>query len=117
MLKLAQTNQPTNRPTNQQTEQKQYVPHYYRNKSSPLEAMFFNRREQYLKTTPGIIQTHVLTKFHEDWTESVTSRLLKTFYYSHISIETNFLTKFYDDQSINVACRVLSRQMLTTDKR
>ncbi|KAH3709343.1 hypothetical protein DPMN_068805 [Dreissena polymorpha] len=78
-----------------------------------------------------IINTNVLTKFHDDWTINVTYRVLTSFYYSHIKrnampsgghvfqatetilevvediIGTNLLTKFHDDRTINVASRVL----------
>ncbi len=67
------------------------------------------------------IGTHVPTKFHEDWTKNVTSRVLTRFHYStirknaqtpaamffkrpqlfsnspQISLKTNVLTKFYED--------------------
>ncbi|KAH3809932.1 hypothetical protein DPMN_138314 [Dreissena polymorpha] len=77
----------------------------------------------------NIIGTNLLTKFHEDRTINVASRVLTRFYYSHISknapplgshffqaniiifeliqsiIETNLLTKFHEDWTINVASR------------
>jgi len=80
-----------------------------------------------------IFGTHVLTKFHEDWTKNVTSRVLTRFYYSHIRktapppgshvfqqtrtifklirdiVRTNVLTKFHEDWTINVTSRVLTR--------
>ncbi|KAH3711150.1 hypothetical protein DPMN_070650 [Dreissena polymorpha] len=131
---------------------------------------------------PYIIGTNLVTKFHDDRTINVVSKenarppggqvfkatetlfkliqdtigtnLLTKFYYSHIGknapppgghvfqptciifelvqdiigmnrltnfhedlIETNLLTKFNEDWTINVASRVLTRQMLTPDKR
>ncbi|KAH3861874.1 hypothetical protein DPMN_024827 [Dreissena polymorpha] len=72
---------------------------------------------------------NLLTKFHEDRTINVDSRVLTRFYYSHIRkkapphgshvfqanitifeliqdiIETNLLTKFHEDWTINVASR------------
>ncbi|KAH3824936.1 hypothetical protein DPMN_126796 [Dreissena polymorpha] len=73
-----------------------------------------------------IIGTHVLTKFHEDWTKNVTSRELTrktaTPPGSHVFqptgtifelvqdiIETHVLTKFHEDWTINVTFRVLTR--------
>ncbi|KAH3793292.1 hypothetical protein DPMN_146799 [Dreissena polymorpha] len=77
-----------------------------------------------------IIGINLLTKFHEDRTVNVASRVLTRFYYSHIRqnappigsqffqaniiifvliqyiIETNLLTKFHEDWTINVASRV-----------
>ena len=76
---------------------------------------------------------NLLTKFHEDRTVNVASRVLTRFYYSRIRInapplgshvfeaniiifeliqdiiETNLLTKFHEDWTINVASRVLTR--------
>ncbi|KAH3891505.1 hypothetical protein DPMN_015609 [Dreissena polymorpha] len=77
---------------------------------------------------------NLLTKFHQDQTVNVASRVLTRFYYSHIRknapplgshffqaniiifeliqdiIETNLLTKFHEDWTINVASRVLTRK-------
>ncbi|KAH3692268.1 hypothetical protein DPMN_191624 [Dreissena polymorpha] len=77
-----------------------------------------------------IIEINILTKFHEDQTINVASRVLTRFYYSHIRknapplgshvfqanvtifeliqiiIETNLLTKFHEDWTMN--------QMLTS---
>ncbi|KAH3724896.1 hypothetical protein DPMN_050723 [Dreissena polymorpha] len=81
-----------------------------------------------------IIRMNLLTKFHEDRTVNVASRVLTRFYYSHIRkivppigshvfqaniiiftliqdiIETNLLTKFHEDWTINVAPRVFTRK-------
>ncbi|KAH3786236.1 hypothetical protein DPMN_164342 [Dreissena polymorpha] len=78
--------------------------------------------------------TNLLTKFHEDRTVNVASRVLTRFYYSHIRknapplgshvfqaniiifepiqdiIKTNLLTTFHKDWTINVASRVLTRK-------
>ncbi|KAH3881575.1 hypothetical protein DPMN_005501 [Dreissena polymorpha] len=72
---------------------------------------------------PYIIGTHVLTKFHEDWTKNVTFRETATPPGSHVFqptrtifelvqdiIKTNVLTKFHEDWTINVTCRVLTRK-------
>ncbi|KAH3861349.1 hypothetical protein DPMN_024276 [Dreissena polymorpha] len=77
---------------------------------------------------------NLLTKFHEDRTVNVASRVLTRFYYSHIRknalplgsyffqaniiifkliqdiIETNLQTQFHEDWTINVASRVLTRK-------
>ncbi|KAH3812340.1 hypothetical protein DPMN_140770 [Dreissena polymorpha] len=79
-----------------------------------------------------IIGINPLTKFHEDWTTNVASRVLTRFYYSHIRknapplgshvfqakvtifkliqdiIGTNLLSKFHEYQKINVASRVIN---------
>ncbi|KAH3787961.1 hypothetical protein DPMN_166088 [Dreissena polymorpha] len=81
-----------------------------------------------------IIGMNLLTKFHEDWTINVASRVLTRFYYSHIRKNapplcrhvfqakvtifeliqdisgTNLLSKFHEDWKINVASRVLTRK-------
>ncbi|KAH3861112.1 hypothetical protein DPMN_024040 [Dreissena polymorpha] len=68
-----------------------------------------------------IIEMNLLTKFHEDWTINVASRVLTRFYYSHIRknspplsshdiIGTNLLSKFHEDRKINVASIVLTRK-------
>ena len=103
----------------------------------PLAAMFFNQPASFFKHFQDIIEMNLLTKFHEDRTVNVASRVLTRFYYSHIRknalplgshvfqanviifeliqdiIETNLLTKFHEDWTINVASRELTRQMLT----
>ncbi|KAH3861003.1 hypothetical protein DPMN_023929 [Dreissena polymorpha] len=38
--------------------------------------MFFNRLEPIFELKQDIIKTNVLTMFHEDWTNNVTSRVL-----------------------------------------
>ncbi|KAH3700652.1 hypothetical protein DPMN_075629 [Dreissena polymorpha] len=60
---------------------------------------------------------NLLTKFHEDRTINVASRVLTRFYYSHIrknapplGSHTNLLTKFYEDLTMNVASRVFTRK-------
>ncbi|KAH3713429.1 hypothetical protein DPMN_073222 [Dreissena polymorpha] len=79
---------------------------------------------------------NLLTKFHEDQTINVASRVLTRFYYSHLRkntpplgshvfqanvtifeliqdiTENNLLTKLHEDWTINVASRELTRQML-----
>ncbi|KAH3771556.1 hypothetical protein DPMN_172880 [Dreissena polymorpha] len=64
-----------------------------------------------------IIETNLLTKFHEDWTINVASRVLtKKNSPPHVAmflkqqkiIGTNLQTKFHDDWKINVTSRVLT---------
>ncbi|KAH3790108.1 hypothetical protein DPMN_168303 [Dreissena polymorpha] len=80
-----------------------------------------------LKLVKDIIGLNLLTKFHEDRTMKVTSRLLTRFYYSNIRINapkrihvliqeiiaTDLPTKFHGDWTINAASRVSTMQMLT----
>ncbi|KAH3886893.1 hypothetical protein DPMN_010906 [Dreissena polymorpha] len=85
-----------------------------------------------VKMTPPL-KTHVLTKFHEDWTKNVTSRVFTCFHYIHIEKtappsgghvfspiwtifklvrdinQTNVLTKFHDDWAKIVTSRVFTR--------
>ncbi|KAH3698257.1 hypothetical protein DPMN_085776 [Dreissena polymorpha] len=72
---------------------------------------------------PYIIVMNLLTKFHEDWTINVASRVKNApLLGSHVFqakvtiseliqdiIGTNLLSKFQEDQKINVASRVLTR--------
>ncbi|KAH3704918.1 hypothetical protein DPMN_079979 [Dreissena polymorpha] len=66
-----------------------------------------------------IIGINLLTKFHEDWTINVASRVLtrKTAPPLCNIIETNLLTKFHEDWTINVVSGVLTRKMLTAHDR
>ncbi|KAH3866222.1 hypothetical protein DPMN_029281 [Dreissena polymorpha] len=74
----------------------------------------------------NIIRTNLLTRFHEDRTINVVSRVITgenaPLFCCHVFqptgtifelvqdiIRTYRLTKFYDDQTINVASRVLTR--------
>ncbi|KAH3877453.1 hypothetical protein DPMN_001320 [Dreissena polymorpha] len=82
---------------------------------------FFLPIRTIFKLNRHIQKTHVLTKFHEDWTKNVTSKVFTCFYYGHIQKtapppgghvfspictifepvrdinETNVLTKFHND--------------------
>ncbi|KAH3793529.1 hypothetical protein DPMN_147043 [Dreissena polymorpha] len=69
------------------------------------------------KLNRHIQKTHVLTKFHEDWTKNVTSRVFTCFHYKQIEKrapppgdinETNVLTKFHDDWENIVTSRVFT---------
>ncbi|KAH3873376.1 hypothetical protein DPMN_036610 [Dreissena polymorpha] len=99
----------------------------------PLGSHVFQANENIFKLIQDIIQTNLLTKFHEDWTINVASRELTRFYYSHIwktapppgghvfsSIctifelvrdinKTNVLTKFHDDWAKIVTSRLFTR--------
>ncbi|KAH3813245.1 hypothetical protein DPMN_141697 [Dreissena polymorpha] len=56
-----------------------------------------------------IIGMHFLTKFHDDWTINMASRVLTmknvTLPWRPYIIGTNLVTKFHDDRIINVASR------------
>ncbi|KAH3895012.1 hypothetical protein DPMN_019172 [Dreissena polymorpha] len=66
----------------------------------------------------NIIGTNLLTKFHDDRTINMASKVLTrknaTPPWRPYIIGTNLLTKFYDDQAINMASRVLTRRITTT---
>ncbi|KAH3871990.1 hypothetical protein DPMN_035205 [Dreissena polymorpha] len=82
------------------------------------------------KLVQDIIGMNLLTKFHEDQTINVASKVknapplgshvfqanVTIFELIQDIIETNLLTQFHVDWTINVASRELTRQMLTTDK-
>ncbi|KAH3881593.1 hypothetical protein DPMN_005519 [Dreissena polymorpha] len=61
-----------------------------------------------------LIGTNLLTKFHDDWTINMASRVLTrknaTPPWRLYIIGTNLVTKFHDDRTINVASRVLIRK-------
>ncbi|KAH3700870.1 hypothetical protein DPMN_075851 [Dreissena polymorpha] len=88
--------------------------------AATLAAMFFNKPQ-------AINTTNLRTKFHEDWTINVTSRVLTskaapppgshvfqqtdtTFKLSLAIIKTNAQTKFHEDLTINVTPRVLTNK-------
>ncbi|KAH3735667.1 hypothetical protein DPMN_042202 [Dreissena polymorpha] len=63
------------------------------------------------KLIQDIIGTNHLTKFHDDRTINVASRVLtRKNAQSPDIIRTNLLTKFHEDRKINVASRVLTRK-------
>ncbi|KAH3846434.1 hypothetical protein DPMN_088735 [Dreissena polymorpha] len=53
-----------------------------------------------------IIETNLLTKFHEDWTINVASRVLTKKNAPPLAAMMNLLTKFHEDWTINMASRV-----------
>ncbi|KAH3884575.1 hypothetical protein DPMN_008558 [Dreissena polymorpha] len=109
-----------------------------RKNAPPLGSHFVQANIIIFELIQDIIETNLLTKFHDDWTINVASRVLTRFYYSHIKpykekcpapvghvfkaaktifeliqdiIGTNLLTKFHDDRKINVTSRVLTRKI------
>ncbi|KAH3861206.1 hypothetical protein DPMN_024133 [Dreissena polymorpha] len=105
--------------------------------AQPLCSHVFQESITIFELIQYIIETNLLTKFPEDWTINVASRVLTRFYYSNILpykvkfthlgshvfqanltifelirdiIKTNLLTKFLEDWTINVASRVLTRK-------
>ncbi|KAH3730502.1 hypothetical protein DPMN_056492 [Dreissena polymorpha] len=90
----------------------------------PLESHFFQANIIIFELIQDIIETNLLTRFHEDWTINVASRekclapgghvfkATKTiFELIQDIIGTNLLTKFHDDLKINVTSRVLTRKI------
>ncbi|KAH3787625.1 hypothetical protein DPMN_165752 [Dreissena polymorpha] len=80
----------------------------------PLGSHVFQANIIIFKRIQDIIETNLLTKFHEDWTINVASRVLTRKNASppggHYIIGTNRLTKFHEDQIIIVTSRVLTRK-------
>ncbi|KAH3791991.1 hypothetical protein DPMN_145480 [Dreissena polymorpha] len=58
-----------------------------------------------------IIVTNLLTKFHEDWTINVASRVFTRKNAPPHGSHTNLPTKFHEDWTISVASRVLTRKI------
>ncbi|KAH3800385.1 hypothetical protein DPMN_154018 [Dreissena polymorpha] len=107
-----------------------YYSHIRKN-APPLGSHFFQANIIIFALIQDIIATNLLTKFHEDWTINVASRVI----YSHIRknapplvamffkaiktifeliqdiIGTNLLTKFHDDRKIKVTSKVLTRKI------
>ncbi|KAH3891689.1 hypothetical protein DPMN_015794 [Dreissena polymorpha] len=100
---------------------------HIRKNASPPCCHVFKATGIFFKLLQYIIGMNLLTKFHEDRTINVASRVLTRFYngsnvfQANVTIskliqdiiETNLLTKFHEEWTINVACRVIIRQMLT----
>ncbi|KAH3887809.1 hypothetical protein DPMN_011831 [Dreissena polymorpha] len=108
-----------------------YYSHIRKN-ALPLGSHVFQANIIIFKRFQDIIETNLLTKFHDDWTISEASRVLTRknatppgghvfqanvtiFELIQDNIETNLLTKFHEDWTINVPSRELTRQMLTPD--
>ncbi|KAH3726615.1 hypothetical protein DPMN_052482 [Dreissena polymorpha] len=99
-----------------------YYSHIRKN-APPLGSHVFQANIIIFKLIQDIIETNLLTKFHEDWTINVASRekcpapgghvfeATKTiFELIQDIIGTNLLTKFHDDRKINVTSRVLIKK-------
>ncbi|KAH3888383.1 hypothetical protein DPMN_012416 [Dreissena polymorpha] len=85
----------------------------------PLGSHVFQANVTIFELIQDIIETNLLTKFHEDWTINVASRVFTShvfqanvtfFVLIQDIIQTNLLTKFHEDWTINVASRVLTRK-------
>ncbi|KAH3698674.1 hypothetical protein DPMN_086220 [Dreissena polymorpha] len=92
-----------------------------RENDPPPGAHVFQPFGTIFKLVQDIIETNLLTKFHDNRTINVASRVLTrknaTPPWRPYNIETNLLTKKnappLGSHTINVASRVLTRQMLT----
>ncbi|KAH3746576.1 hypothetical protein DPMN_180985 [Dreissena polymorpha] len=84
-----------------------YYSHIWKN-APPLGSHFFQANIFILELIQDIIETNLLTKFHEDWTINVAPRVLTRKnarpWWPYI-IGTYLLTKFHDDRKINVTSR------------
>ncbi|KAH3810360.1 hypothetical protein DPMN_138752 [Dreissena polymorpha] len=95
--------------------------------NKPPGSHVFQRTVIIFELIQDIIRMNLLTKFHEDWTINVASRVhikknapprcshvfqanVTIFKLIQNIIETNLLTKFHEDWTINVASRVLTRK-------
>ncbi|KAH3752594.1 hypothetical protein DPMN_187215 [Dreissena polymorpha] len=94
----------------------------------------FKRTGTIFKLNSCILKTKILSKFHEDWTKNVTSRVFTCFHHIHIEKtapptgghvfsriwtifklireinKTNVLTNFHDDWAKIVTSRVFTRK-------
>ncbi|KAH3880322.1 hypothetical protein DPMN_004234 [Dreissena polymorpha] len=84
-----------------------YYSHIRKN-APPLGSHFFQANIIIFELIQDIIETNLLTKFHEDWTKKSTKTIFKLI---QDIIGTNLLTKFHDDPKINVTSRVLTRKI------
>ncbi|KAH3827651.1 hypothetical protein DPMN_129591 [Dreissena polymorpha] len=97
-----------------------------RKNAPPLGSHVFQANIIIFELIQDIIETNLLTKFHEDWTINVASRPYKEkcpipgghvfkptktiFKLMQDIIGTHLLTKFHDDRKKNVTSRVLTRK-------
>ncbi|KAH3830440.1 hypothetical protein DPMN_103684 [Dreissena polymorpha] len=81
-------------------------------KIAPPPGHVFKPTRSIFELVRDIIATHCLTKFHEDETINVASRVLKR--KKVPPPRTTVLNKLHEDWTIYVASRVLTRQMLTS---
>ncbi|KAH3718199.1 hypothetical protein DPMN_060998 [Dreissena polymorpha] len=83
--------------------------------TTALGGHFFLQTQTVIKLILDIICTNLLTKFHEDWTINVVSRVLTRKKcpapWRPYIIGTHVLTTFHEDRRIYVASRVLTRKM------
>ncbi|KAH3860511.1 hypothetical protein DPMN_023412 [Dreissena polymorpha] len=82
-----------------------YYSHIRKN-APPLGSHLFQANIIIFKLIQDIIETNLQTKFHEDWTINVASRVLTRKNAHTPGGHTNLLTKFHDDRKINVTSRV-----------
>ncbi|KAH3778701.1 hypothetical protein DPMN_180171 [Dreissena polymorpha] len=96
-----------------------YYSHIKKN-APPLGSHFFQASIIIFELIQDIIETNLLTKFHEDWTINekcpapgghVFKATKTIFKLIQDIIRTNLLTKFQDDRKINVTSRVLTRKI------
>ncbi|KAH3874180.1 hypothetical protein DPMN_037422 [Dreissena polymorpha] len=85
-----------------------------RKNAPPTGSHVFQATGTIFELVQNIIGTNLLTKFHNDHTINMASRLLTRKKATppgrpHIS-GTNLLTKFHEDRKINVASRMLTRK-------
>ncbi|KAH3749342.1 hypothetical protein DPMN_183839 [Dreissena polymorpha] len=82
-----------------------------RENAPPHKCHVFQPTGVILKLVKDIIGMNLLTKFHEDRTMNVASRVINA---PSLEInETNLPTKFHEDRTINAASRVSTMQMVT----
>ncbi|KAH3774528.1 hypothetical protein DPMN_175910 [Dreissena polymorpha] len=100
-----------------------YYSHIRKN-APPLGSHVFQSNVTIFELIQNINKTNLLTKFHEDWTINVASRVknaqplgshvfqakVTIFELIQDIIGTNLLSKFHEDRKINVASRVLTRK-------
>ncbi|KAH3855552.1 hypothetical protein DPMN_098120 [Dreissena polymorpha] len=90
-----------------------YNSHFIRKNAPPHGSHVFQANIIIFKPIQDINETNILTKFHEDWTINVASRVFTTKnappFGSHVfQANTKLLTKFHEEWTINVASRVLA---------
>ncbi|KAH3741182.1 hypothetical protein DPMN_047902 [Dreissena polymorpha] len=102
-----------------------------RKNAPPPDGHVFQTTGIIFELIQDIIGMNPLTKFHDDHSINVASRVknaqpfgshvfqanVTIFELNQDIIKTNHLTKFHEDWTINVAYRMLTRQMLTADDR
>ncbi|KAH3786664.1 hypothetical protein DPMN_164772 [Dreissena polymorpha] len=73
----------------------------------------FSTNQNYFDLIQDIIETNLLTKFHDDGKIDMASRMLtrekRLAFWRLYIIETNLLTTFHENRIINVASRVLTK--------